>query len=150
MFLGSPESGDEQCEFGPNRFAVSAWYERSSGCSAAWLARYLGVVEVVGSNPASPTCQNPVKPSVLQGFFVLWLLLCRLASGCRELRQTEASDPCAAFPRPNEYRRPDAIRLMLRLTLRWRHVPDPNLWEHWCGSNCTLGPCRNSRYSLTK
>ncbi len=27
----------------------------SSGCSAAWLARYLGVVEVVGSNPASPT-----------------------------------------------------------------------------------------------
>jgi hypothetical protein len=26
-----------------------------TGCSAAWLARYLGVVEVVGSNPASPT-----------------------------------------------------------------------------------------------
>ena len=27
----------------------------TSGCSAAWLACYLGVVEVVGSNPASPT-----------------------------------------------------------------------------------------------
>lgn len=25
-----------------------------SGRSAAWLARYLGVVEVVGSNPAGP------------------------------------------------------------------------------------------------
>ena len=29
----------------------------NSGCGAAWLARLLGVQEVVGSNPASPT--NP-------------------------------------------------------------------------------------------
>ena len=26
-----------------------------TGCSAAWLARHLGVVEVAGSNPVSPT-----------------------------------------------------------------------------------------------
>ena len=29
--------------------------DRSSGCGAVWLARYLGVVEAVGSNPATPT-----------------------------------------------------------------------------------------------
>jgi hypothetical protein len=28
--------------------------QNKSGRSAAWLARYLGVVEVVGSNPAGP------------------------------------------------------------------------------------------------
>ncbi len=26
-----------------------------SGCGAAWLACYLGVVEAAGSNPATPT-----------------------------------------------------------------------------------------------
>ncbi len=29
-------------------------FDDKSGRSAAWLARYLGVVEVVGSNPAGP------------------------------------------------------------------------------------------------
>lgn len=35
---------------------VMAWQAlpKTSGCSAAWLARLLGVQEVVGSNPASP------------------------------------------------------------------------------------------------
>ena len=41
-----------------------------SGRSAAWLARYLGVVEVVGSNPAGPISENPVIPLGLQGFFI--------------------------------------------------------------------------------
>ena len=40
-----------------------------SGRSAAWLARYLGVVEVVGSNPAGPTSENPVIPKGIAGFF---------------------------------------------------------------------------------
>ncbi len=44
--------------------------QTKSGRSAAWLARYLGVVEVVGSNPAGPISENPVIPLGLQGFFV--------------------------------------------------------------------------------
>ena len=32
-------------------------FRAESGRSAAWLARYLGVVEVVGSNPAGPIFQ---------------------------------------------------------------------------------------------
>ena len=35
-------------------FALDVWLSSQSGRSAAWLARYLGVVEVVGSNPAGP------------------------------------------------------------------------------------------------
>jgi hypothetical protein len=31
----------------------------SSGCGAAWLARLLGVQEVPGSNPGSPTKKSP-------------------------------------------------------------------------------------------
>ena len=38
--------------YGPVPSAVS---DIHSGCSAAWLARLLGVQEVVGSNPAAPT-----------------------------------------------------------------------------------------------
>ena len=37
--------------------ALRGWkrqFRAESGRSAAWLARYLGVVEVVGSNPAGP------------------------------------------------------------------------------------------------
>ncbi len=36
-----------------------------SGRSAAWLARYLGVVEVVGSNPAGPILFFPGKTTLL-------------------------------------------------------------------------------------
>jgi len=39
-----------------------------SGCSAAWLARYLGVVEVVGSNPASPTFPKSLPNKHLDTF----------------------------------------------------------------------------------
>ncbi len=49
-----------------------------SGRSAAWLARYLGVVEVVGSNPAGPISENPVDPNRFTGFFrffVAWELI---------------------------------------------------------------------------
>ena len=42
----------------------------TSGRSAAWLARYLGVVEVVGSNPAGPIGENPWFPCDSKGFFV--------------------------------------------------------------------------------
>ncbi len=30
-----------------------------SGCGAVWLARYLGVVEVAGSSPVTPTIDTP-------------------------------------------------------------------------------------------
>ena len=40
-----------------------------SGRSAAWLARYLGVVEVVGSNPAGPIKNKPLSSQRAQGFF---------------------------------------------------------------------------------
>lgn len=45
--LPQPTHGD------PNHFGFGLCVNRS-GRSAAWLARYLGVVEVVGSNPAGP------------------------------------------------------------------------------------------------
>lgn len=47
----------------------------TSGRSAAWLARYLGVVEVVGSNPAGPIGENPWFPCDSKGFFVSWSLV---------------------------------------------------------------------------
>ena len=47
----------------------------TSGRSAAWLARYLGVVEVVGSNPAGPIDENPWFPCDSKGFFVWWSLV---------------------------------------------------------------------------
>ncbi len=33
-----------------------------SGCGAVWLARYLGVVEVAGSSPVTPTIYTGFKP----------------------------------------------------------------------------------------
>ena len=51
-------------------------FRTKSGRSAAWLARYLGVVEVVGSNPAGPIDENPAFPNGFTGFFrfsVEWL-----------------------------------------------------------------------------
>lgn len=45
-------------------------HSAKSGCSAAWLARYLGVVEVVGSNPASQIFRNPMIPKESSGFFL--------------------------------------------------------------------------------
>ncbi|MEZ6081473.1 MAG: hypothetical protein R3C56_39125, partial [Pirellulaceae bacterium] len=47
----------------------------------------------------------------------------------RELRQTEASDSCAALPRPNEYRPDEWPQLRLCQTLRWRHEPGANTGE---------------------
>ncbi len=35
--------------------------KRVSGCGAAWLARLLGVQEVPGSNPGSPTIRNSLE-----------------------------------------------------------------------------------------
>jgi hypothetical protein len=41
-----------------------------SGCGAAWLARLLGVQEVPGSNPGSPTNPTPSE-SIVSGFRTL-------------------------------------------------------------------------------
>ena len=47
-------------------FLVNVTY---SGCSVVRLARHAGGVEVGGSNPLTPTNQNPFKQS-LKGFLV--------------------------------------------------------------------------------
>ena len=36
-----------------------------SGCGAVWLARMTGGHEVAGSNPVSPTNENPAKAGFL-------------------------------------------------------------------------------------
>lgn len=60
------------CTKGLNSAVLSGtWFcSMVSGCSAAWLARYLGVVEVVGSNPASQIFKNPMILKESSGFFV--------------------------------------------------------------------------------
>ena len=57
------QPGQSACRF-------AAEIGEKSGRSAAWLARYLGVVEVVGSNPAGPISENPWFPCESKGFFV--------------------------------------------------------------------------------
>src|SRR5690606_27616140 len=64
----------------PIAFARNLWYlylcdQGRSGRGAAWLARYLGVVEVAGSNPVAPTKRK--GPSE-RGF--RWAFSC--AEGC--------------------------------------------------------------------
>jgi hypothetical protein len=49
--------------------------DKHSGCGAAWLARLLGVQEVPGSNPGSPT--NPFKELPTFSTTKLGLLLFR-------------------------------------------------------------------------
>ncbi len=56
-----------------------------SGCGAAWLARYLGVVEVAGSNPVSPTrsaSSDDIRRALFSALFAKPLSL----SGCWVVR----------------------------------------------------------------
>ena len=39
------------------------------------VVRFVGVVEVVGSNPAGPISENPWVPCESKGFFVSWSLV---------------------------------------------------------------------------